>query len=806
MAEAAAKNIYVSAAGNDNNTGLSVNAPWKTLAKLNAAMSMISAGDSVLFRCGDSFYGSLIITTSGTKGAAIVFGSYGTGSKPVISGFTAVSIWTLVSPGIYKTSVNAKVNLNLVTINDIPQQVGRYPNATDANGGYLTYENFKGNTAIVDSLLTGTTDWTGAEVAIRKSNYLLDRCKVTSHAGNTITYNINNPFSGTAVSSRGTKNFGYFFMNDIRTLDQAGEWYFNPATKELNVFFGSKPPGSYATKVATVDTLVNTASSSYLSFINLSFQGANMSAIYNNNGNGITVYNCTMQFMGAKAVQFLNTGSVSISYCSIDYCMSNGIQSRNTSASNPKTDVYIGHNSITNTAVYAGMGSNGSDYTDNKALVASAFSNILIEYNKIDNVGYTGIDFQGNNVVVQENEVSNFCKNMDDGAGIYTYVSYTITGGVGNPNTNYTNRVVKNNIVHDGIGASRGTTGKPAAQGGYSDGMSMNINYINNTFYNLPAKGLTHNNPYKIVDRGNIFYNCKTGINITRWDWGRVGYDTIKGNVFFSLSDAQETIHYVNAGLNNPAPATIPEALALIGVIDSNYYSMYNKVPFTLEVYATKGGPSIKTSPMSLSHWTAYSGYDAHSKITKEYPAYTIGNHLTNNLAAGGGTFTNDIAGYTGFGAATAFSWDNTSQITGTGSLKYVFSEPVLGTYPFVHSAIGAITNGSYYLVRLKTRAAAFVSAKVYIRKTGSPYNIITNTAVVAIGTAVAQHEVLLQATGTEAAGSIVIGVEQGSGTTYVDDVEVYKVNAAPANLQSSTQFIISSTTATVISRLTNVQ
>jgi len=81
-----AKNYYVSSLGNDTNNGLSITTPWKTLSKVQSSMSLFIAGDSILFRRGDSFSGVLSITRSGALNSPIVFGAYGTGDKPKFIG------------------------------------------------------------------------------------------------------------------------------------------------------------------------------------------------------------------------------------------------------------------------------------------------------------------------------------------------------------------------------------------------------------------------------------------------------------------------------------------------------------------------------------------------------------------------------------------------------------------------------------------------------------------------------------------------------------------------------------------------
>lgn len=89
------KNYYISStSGNDSNAGTSPSAPWKSLSKLYNSWNIISAGDSILLKRGDTFAPSSVSNKgvleipkdkSGSEGAYIVIGAYGSGDKPIIS-------------------------------------------------------------------------------------------------------------------------------------------------------------------------------------------------------------------------------------------------------------------------------------------------------------------------------------------------------------------------------------------------------------------------------------------------------------------------------------------------------------------------------------------------------------------------------------------------------------------------------------------------------------------------------------------------------------------------------------------------
>ncbi len=105
---ARATTYYVAAAGNDSNSGTSAGAAWQTIAHVNA--QAFSAGDAILFNRGDVWYGtSLTAPSSGSSGAPITFGAYGSGANPVIKGST------LLATGGYALAPNQVVTIFSLT-------------------------------------------------------------------------------------------------------------------------------------------------------------------------------------------------------------------------------------------------------------------------------------------------------------------------------------------------------------------------------------------------------------------------------------------------------------------------------------------------------------------------------------------------------------------------------------------------------------------------------------------------------------------------------------------------------------------
>ena len=107
---------YVDATGGaDGNTGLSSGSAWQTLTKVNSIT--YSPGDSILFKKGEIWYGSIVVGASGNAINPITYSSYGTGAKPRIEGGILISAgsWTKTAgrTNVYEASI-AGYNLDSV--------------------------------------------------------------------------------------------------------------------------------------------------------------------------------------------------------------------------------------------------------------------------------------------------------------------------------------------------------------------------------------------------------------------------------------------------------------------------------------------------------------------------------------------------------------------------------------------------------------------------------------------------------------------------------------------------------------------
>ncbi|MCU7550617.1 Ig-like domain-containing protein [Chitinophagaceae bacterium LB-8] len=588
-----AKTYYFSASGNDSYSSTQAtnqSTPWKSINKLNAIWSTLQPGDVVLFKRGETFYGTIKPNKSGSSSAPITIGAYGSGNNPVITGFVTLSSWTSIGSGRYE-SYNASLGstVAMVTMNGLAQELGRYPNSNASNKGYLNFES-KGTNSITDNELPSSPNWAGAEVVIRSSHWSLDRMNITSHSGHTIAYS-------PAASYSLKAGFGYFIQNDVRTLDKQGEWAYKASTKKLTVHFGSSTPSSYQVKASVLTNVVYISGYNYITFDNLTFEGANDDALYIKSSTGTQVLNCNILNTGNNGIEATSTTKLLVENSTIDYSNNNGIF---LTGGNSYTT--IRSNAIKNSGIFAGMGFNGAN---NSVGLRDNGNNSLIEYNTIDNSGYCAIRFTGNYSTIKNNFITNFCFVKDDGAGIYT----------GSPDkVERVGRKITGNIILNGIGAKEGTTDKTTLQasGIYLDNYTANIDITDNTVANCGKVGIYVHNAHKLNIRNNTSFDNNSGqLQFTFDNTGaRITQINMKNNIFVSKTKTQ-TVGYFYTYLGS-------SDINSFGTLDSNYYARPIDDNSTIRTATGLYTSSQVISARTLSGWqTAYVHDDRSKKSPK---------------------------------------------------------------------------------------------------------------------------------------------------------------------------------------------
>jgi parallel beta-helix repeat protein len=548
---------------------------FSTITQVSAHVFV--AGDSCLFNRGETFYGTLNITWSGSAGSPIIIGAYGTGADPIITGFTTISGWTNEGSGIYSKVITSEAQTNMVTIDGVNTGMGRYPDAT-----YLTYESCSNGTpkTITDTGLGDATDWAGAEVVIRKNTFAIDRCIITDHTGDVLTYtNIG------GSSWNATADFGYFIQNDLRCVTSYGEWYHDySGTGKFYMYFGAVDPTTKTVRVATVNNVIYNEDSDYITVDNVSIFGAIDDAVHFHWGTDYCVMqNCSVTFAGEDGIRFCGSyGTINTNF--VSNCNRAGIgvfhNGTNSTVTN-NTIIYIG--------LVKGSFKSISGIWAPTVGIAVEQNNCLIQYNTIENVGYTGIQI-GQNAeysTIKNNFINNICLTLDDGGGIYIDTHHTLV-------------IIDGNIILNCVGNTDGSAySNLMASGIYLDEYASGITVRNNTVANASKDGFLLHKANNNIIENNTAFNNTAGIGFENWTAGNEIYsNTITGNIFFAKGATQYSMTFYSPSYS----------ILGFGTATNNYYARPIQDD---DVFRIWDGTGISTK--TLAQWQVYSSQDANS-------------------------------------------------------------------------------------------------------------------------------------------------------------------------------------------------
>jgi chitodextrinase len=493
-----AVSVYVSPTqGQDTGAGTASH-PFKTLTKARDFVRTINRNMqrdihvellSGTYKLTDTF--KLTSADSGTNGHRIVYEA-APGAKPVFSGGTSVTGWTLADSAnnVYKAHVGDIDTRQLYVNGELETRArgGKDPSGfTKTSTGYT----------FTDTSLDNYKNPSDLEV-VSRWGWKLMRCPVQSISGTTMT--MQQPCWHNANLQQGQEITNPTWLENARELlDTPGEWYLDKSAGDL--YYMPKAGQNLATATVTVPRVqdlvdLNGTMSSPVS--NVSFQGITFSystwlapssdegliegqagfrmvgsdnpdfdstrlnwlktpgAVNVSYGHGVSFQDNTFTHLGAVGLN-LNTGTqgTTISGNVFKEIAATGIQVGGTDVidhhpSDPRSitkDTTVSNNVVTNVA---------DQYTGSLGIMASYTDHTVITHNKVYDLPYSGIsvgwgwgltdmggdtNYPGNsgvpiydtpttskNNVISDNEISDIMKLQADGGAIYTLS--TNPGGV----------------------------------------------------------------------------------------------------------------------------------------------------------------------------------------------------------------------------------------------------------------------------------------------------------------------------------------------------------------------------------------
>lgn len=485
-----AVNYYLSTSGDDSNVGTSMNNPWKSLNKLNALVP--KPGDSIFFKRGDEWNGTIAVNMWGFEGKNVFYGSYGEGPKPKIYGSEPIIGWTRHSGNIYKASIEK--NITQLFVGNNKMKAARHPNS-----GYFFITNTSGTISLTTNELDASVNYTGAKWFGRTNYFTTSLLDVKISNSRTLTLN---------KAPRFPLKFGlgFFLMNKLEFLDQAGEWYFDEPAKTVYLWIeDGDSPENYNVRGSVHKDGLYISGKGYITISNIHFLQQAEKGIHLRNSDNIIIDNNEFSFADGYGIYSLTEAAgLTITNNTIIGVNHYGMYLR---ASNS----LISDNNLSKIALfdYIGLTGTGEDNFGGGIYLAGVNGNNKVRYNRITETGSSGILFSKPNNIIEYNFIKSVCLLKSDMGGIYTswYNRAAPQGPEGS--------IIRNNIILNVKGEKYGyTSQRHMGEGIYIDESVVGVTVENNTIAYCTNSGIKLHKTENTTIRNNLIFDTRQSIHI----------------------------------------------------------------------------------------------------------------------------------------------------------------------------------------------------------------------------------------------------------------------------------------------------
>jgi parallel beta-helix repeat protein len=739
QAAAGARTWVVAPSGNDGNAG-SPAAPWRSLARVQAALDRgdIGAGDAVLFTRGGIYPGSLRLGSaqSGRVDAPVMFGATGSGNAPVLSGLVRVQGWQPAGNGRWRASCTACQGTPALLVADgrsVP--IARWPNLDEADRGYRYFTASNGSTSITDAAGLAGRNWVGGELVVRSIAWVLDRLPIRSHAGGVITVS-------QAASYPLEVGYGYFVQNHPEAIDREGEWAYEPASRTLTLQ-SARDPNLRTIEVPAVADLVELRYASHIVFSGLALQGAQRRGIEIYVADNIVLEGLSSVLTGDHGLRAEGASRITLRDSRFADSMNNGVSMTRCA------DCRLERLRVENSGTIAGMGAGGDGAYVGVQYGGLAGRPALARQLLVRASGYIGINVT-DHARLEASQVRDFNRVKVDGAGIYSYRASSVD--------------IIDNLVLDAGGSTAGTPwASTGTHGIYIDDDSQAIVVRGNTVGNVGAAGIyLHNTRQVLVEDNTLYRAAEAGLLMTDDRLGDFGLEntTVRGN---RIVVTGVPMMEIRSDLNNGLFDTL-------GTIDANRWCD----PFgdaTVRVALPRG-----TQTLLLDDWRAAHGHDRNTRVCPERRAAfaVIGTPGAQRVA--NGDFETDLAGWFGWPADRLDTRWEAGRLD-DGSLRLGHA----GSTGEVHfdTPVGAVGSAQQFLLEFSSQGIdGSTPFDVYLRQGGEPYQRLGATIRLPGSRQRREHRLLLRADSADAEALLIFELRQPGSALAIDNVRLRPVTA----------------------------
>jgi Right handed beta helix region len=291
------------------------------------------------------------------------------------------------------------------------------------------------------------------------------------------------PFDGLRAGAR------VFVYHALAELDQPGEWYRDRGTNELLVWPRTVGNTDQSLEISLAEGIIHAKEASHIRLRGLSFEMTRSDAVIVKGGRDVVIEDCRIRWTGGRAAVFEDTIASGI------------LRSRISDTGAGGTLLYGGNRQELTPAGLFALDSRFERFARLSFTYAAAVElggvGHTVSGNYISNSDHLGILFQGNDHLIERNELARLMLDSADGGAIYTGRDWTSRG-----------TRIRHNFLHDI---------KPAAgfetKGVYLDDMASGIAIEGNVFLRVDQAVFIGGGRDNSVN-GNVFAATEPAVHI----------------------------------------------------------------------------------------------------------------------------------------------------------------------------------------------------------------------------------------------------------------------------------------------------
>ncbi|MFZ2872934.1 MAG: right-handed parallel beta-helix repeat-containing protein [Phycisphaerales bacterium] len=289
----------------------------------------------------------------------------------------------------------------------------------------------------------------------------------------------------------GYRKGGWFYgFNLLCEIDRPGEWFLDRATGTV-YFWPPEPIKDGDAVVSTLDTLLSLDGAAHVTFRGLTLEAARGTAIRVDKALGNRVEGCTLRNIGAWAVSMSGADS-GVFNCEVTGTGDGGIRlSGGDRATLRPAHLVAENNHIHHWSRWNRMNRQG---------IALSGAGNRAAHNLLHDSPHTAIVFNGNDHLIEFNEIHDVCKESNDAGAIYAGRDWSMRGNI-----------IRHNYLHHLSGFTGGRD--KGCIGIYLDDMFSGVTITGNVFFDVTMAAYIGGGMDNRVEN-NLFIDCKPAVHV----------------------------------------------------------------------------------------------------------------------------------------------------------------------------------------------------------------------------------------------------------------------------------------------------